>query len=76
MLEGAAVVGGVSALGAAMMSIGIPNNSVLQYETELKNDRLLLVVHGTADEIETAKSVLSSQGVDVDVHDVPEAIAV
>jgi len=74
--EGAVVVGGVSALGAAMMSIGIPNNSVLQYETELKNDRLLLVVHGTADEIETAKNVLSSHGVDVDVHDAPEAIAV
>lgn len=75
-LEGTAVVGGVSALGAALMSIGIPNNSVLQYETELKNDRLLLVVHGTADEIETAKNVLSPHGVDVNVHDIPEAIAV
>ncbi len=39
-LESAAVVGGVSALGAALMSIGIPNNSVLKYETELKNGKL------------------------------------
>ncbi|WP_146577460.1 general stress protein [Neorhodopirellula pilleata] len=75
-LEGAAVVGGVSALGAALMSIGIPNNRVLQYETELKNDRLLLVVHGTADEIETAKSVLSSHGVEVNVHDALETVGV
>ncbi len=75
-LEGAAIVGGVSALGAALMSVGVPNNSVLQYETELKNDRLLLVVHGSADEIDSAKSVLSSHGVDVIVHDAPEAVGV
>ena len=75
-LEAAAVVGGVSALGAALMSIGVPDNSVLHYETELKNDRLLLVVHGTADEIDSAKSVLSEHGVDVIVHDAPEAVGV
>ncbi len=73
-IEGAAVVGGLSALGAALASIGVPNNSILKYETELKNDRLLLVVHGTAGEIEKAKSVLSSQGVDVDVHDAPMTV--
>src|SRR6202451_4424411 len=30
-LEGAVVVGGVSALGAALVSIGIPKDSVVQY---------------------------------------------
>lgn len=74
MVEGAAVVGGISPLGAALASIGIPNNSVLKYETELKNDRRLLVVHGTADDVEQAKSVLSTQGVDVNVHDSPVAV--
>lgn len=74
VLEGAAVVGGFSALGAALASIGIPNNSVLQYETELTNDRLLLVVHGTADEVEKARGILSSQGVDVNVHDAPMTV--
>src|SRR5271166_5092563 len=49
VLEGAAIVGGVSALGAALASIGIPNDSVVQYETEVKNGKLLLVAHGTAD---------------------------
>ena len=32
-LEGAVVVGGVSALGAALVSLGVPNNTVLEYET-------------------------------------------
>jgi uncharacterized membrane protein len=57
-LETAAVVGGISALGAALASIGIPNNSVLQYETAVKNGKLLLVVHGTPEEVERAKDLL------------------
>lgn len=35
-LEGAVVVGGVSAIGAGLYSIGIPKDSVLQYELALK----------------------------------------
>ena len=57
-LEGAAVMGGLSALGAALFSIGIPEDSVLQYETQVKNGRLLLVAHGTSEEVESAKEVL------------------
>src|SRR5271154_3976621 len=48
-LEGAAVVGGVGALGAGLASIGIPKDSVLKYEVALKTDKYLLVVHGTED---------------------------
>ncbi len=76
VLEGATVVGGFSALGAALMSIGIPNNSVLEYETELKNDRLLLVVHGTEEDVEKARSVLSSQGIKLDAHNEPMTVGV
>jgi uncharacterized membrane protein len=57
-LEEAAVVGGFSALGAALFSIGIPKNSVVEYETEVKNGKLLLVAHGTPDEVERAKELL------------------
>jgi uncharacterized membrane protein len=57
-LESAAVVGGISALGGALASIGIPNDSIVQYETEVKNGRLLLLVHGTPDEVERAKDLL------------------
>src|ERR1022692_2854133 len=45
-LESAAIVGGITALGGALASIGIPNNSVVQYETEVKNGKLLLIAHG------------------------------
>ena len=57
-LEEAVLVGGLGALGAALFSIGIPKNSVVQYETEVKNGKLLLVAHGTADEVERAKELL------------------
>src|SRR5271154_674430 len=51
-LEGAAVVGGVSAIGAGLIGIGIPKDSVLNYETALKTDKFLLLVNGTARDVE------------------------
>lgn len=57
-LEGALVVGGFSALGAGLASLGIPKNSIVQYETDVKNGSLLLVAHGTTDEVERAQEIL------------------
>jgi uncharacterized membrane protein len=57
-LEGAVVVGGVSALGAALMSIGIPKDSVIKYETALTTDKFLLIFHGTPSETEKAKNII------------------
>jgi uncharacterized membrane protein len=59
-LEGAAVVGGLSAVGAALYSIGIPKDSVLKYETSLKSNKFLLVAHGTGGEVEKAKKILET----------------
>jgi hypothetical protein len=59
-LEGAVVVGGLSALGAGLYSIGIPKDSVVQYETALKSDKFLVIAHGSADEVAKAKSVLGT----------------
>jgi hypothetical protein len=59
-LEGAIVVGGVSAIGAGLLSIGIPKDSVIQYEVALKADKFLIVAHGTSDEVAHGKNVLSS----------------
>ncbi len=61
-LESAIVVGGVSALGAALASIGIPENSILQYETSIKAGKFMMLVHGTPDEVTRAKSILTSSG--------------
>jgi hypothetical protein len=76
-LEGAAVMGGLSALGAGLYSLGIPRNSIVKYETEVKNGRLLLVAHGTADEVERARDLLHQSGVKTTaVHAEPVAAGV
>src|SRR5271155_5321664 len=54
-LEGAVVVGGLSALGAGLYGMGIPKDSVLQYETDLKADSFLVMARGPAAEVERAK---------------------
>ena len=75
-LQGAAVVGGISAIGAALYSIGIPKDSVLRYETSLKANKFLLVVHGTADEVERASSILQgTDALETTVHKVEELAA-
>jgi hypothetical protein len=56
-LEGAVVGGGVSALGAGLVSIGIPKDSVIKYEAALKTDKFLLIVHGTPDVVYGARFI-------------------
>jgi hypothetical protein len=58
-LEGAAVEGGVSAVGAGLVSIGIPKDSVLKHDVALKTDKFLLVVHGTPNDVDKAKDILA-----------------
>jgi len=59
-LEGAVVVGGLGVLGAGLYSIGIPKDSVVQYEAALKADKFLLLAHGTMDEVAQAKNILQT----------------
>ena len=59
-LEGAAVAGGLGAIGAGLYSVGIPKNSVLDYERALRADKYLLVAHGTADEVAKAKEIMDA----------------
>ena len=68
-LEGAIMVGGISAFGAALVSIGIPKNSVLQYEASVKAGKFLLILHGTPLEVERAKDCLdNTQATETTVH--------
>jgi uncharacterized membrane protein len=68
-LEGAVVVGGLSAIGAGLYSIGIPKDSIVQYETAIKSDKFLLLAHGTTDEVEEAKRIMrTARPVEVAVH--------
>ena len=59
-LEGAALVGGVSALGAGLYSMGIPKDSIVKYEAALKTDQFLLIAHGTAAEVAKAKDIIET----------------
>lgn len=59
-LEGAVVVGGLSAIGAGLYSMGIPKDSILRYEVALKADKFLLVAHGTAEEVTRAKDIIAT----------------
>ena len=66
-LETAVVTGGLTAVGGALASIGIPKDSVLSYETALKAGKFVLVVHGTIQEVEKAKSILTQSKAEVAV---------
>jgi hypothetical protein len=59
-LEGAIFTGGLSVIGAGLYSIGIPKDSIVQYETAITTGKFLVVIHGTHEQIATAKEVLQA----------------
>ena len=61
-VEGAVLVGGVGAISAALYSIGIPKDSVLQYETAIAADDFLVLAHDTPGRIESARAILTTAG--------------
>ena len=78
-LEREVAAGGLSALGAALYSIGIPETSILEYESSIKAGKFLLVAHGTAEEVRRAKAVLAKSGVpkpEVHLADAPVPVGV
>lgn len=62
-LEGAVVIGGLSAIGAALTHLGFSQAHAIRYETALKADKYVLLVHGSADEIAKANALLSGSAV-------------
>lgn len=66
---GAAVGGGVGAIAAALRGVGVPDDAIPQYESALKADRYVIVVHGTASDVEAARAILDTTGAtQVDLH--------
>ena len=69
-VEGALAFGGSSAIGAAIYSMGIPEDSVLEYESALKADSFLVFVHGAAGDVAHAKALLATvKPTHLDVHE-------
>jgi hypothetical protein len=70
-LESAVLVGGLSALAAGLVSAGIPKESALKYEAEIKADKFVLVVHGSPEELEQARTILTDTlPVSIEKHEV------
>lgn len=68
-LEGAVIVGGLSALGAGLVSLGLPKEKALKYETSVKAGKFLLIAHGTKEEVETANNLLkATEAESVEAH--------
>ncbi len=61
-LKGAVRVGELSALGAGLHSIGVPKNSIMEYERALRFEKFRIIAHGTSDEIAKARSILDTPG--------------
>jgi hypothetical protein len=58
-IENQVVFGGLSGLGAALYGLGIPKEAVLRCEAAVRMDKLLLVAHGTVDEVGKARETLA-----------------
>lgn len=67
-LEGAAVVGGLSAIGAGLYGIGIPKDTVLEYETAITAGKFVLIIHDSPEQVRRAKEVLKDSGSEK-IHD-------
>jgi uncharacterized membrane protein len=59
-LEGAAVGGALGVLGAALTSLGVPDDSIVKYAREIKTGKFLVLARGNSDMIEQARAVLGT----------------
>lgn len=58
IMEGASASNGAGVFGGGLRRLGIPRECIVRYESELCGHRLLLIAHGTAEELMHAKDVL------------------
>ena len=59
-LEGSIFIGGMSALGAGLVTLGIPRRSVFKYEIAIKAGKLVLISLGTDEDAATARRILQN----------------
>jgi hypothetical protein len=70
-LESAVVVGGLSAVAAGLVSLGVSKERAVKYEAQIKADKFVLIVHGTAEELERARTILAGTSpISIEKHEV------
>jgi hypothetical protein len=57
-IERDTVVGGLSCLGGALYALGVPRDNLINYESAVGVEGILVIAHGTEAEIARAKSIL------------------
>lgn len=68
-MEGAKVSGGMGVFRNGLRRLGIPKESIVRYESELCAERLLLIAHGTPEELLRAKDVLhETRPTELNIH--------
>jgi hypothetical protein len=68
-LEGGAVLGGIEAVFAGLLHLGLSKDSLALYEKQLKKGNCLVILHGTRDEVVRGSEVAKGYGLEtVDVH--------
>jgi hypothetical protein len=60
VMESAAIMGGLSAIGATLFSMGIKEEDAIKYEKALLADSFVLLIHGTEAETVKARELLTS----------------
>lgn len=63
-MESAVLVGSMTALGAAFYSMGVPKDTIVEYETAIKSHKFLLIAHGTPSETQNAREILKNAAID------------
>jgi hypothetical protein len=70
-LESAVLVGGLSAVAAGLVSLGMTKERAVKYEAEIKADKFVLIVNGTGEELERARTILANTpAISIEKHEV------
>lgn len=71
-IEGAIFIGGMSALGAGLVTLGVPRRTVFKYEMAIKAGRLVLITLGNDEDAQIARRTLEkTTAEEVYTHEMP-----
>jgi hypothetical protein len=66
---GAGTLGGIEAVFAGLLHLGLSKDSLVLYESKLKAGKCLVLAHGSPEEVVRAKSILETAGgADIALH--------
>lgn len=72
-LQGAFVGGSLGVIGGALASFGVPENTVVEYETEIKAGKFMLIAHGSEADVEKAREILEgTESLRLDTYQAPK----